>query len=38
MPSMDFTGRTLFMQCKVPPMDNGRVSKVVNFNVASCDL
>jgi hypothetical protein len=38
MPRMDFTGRTLFMQCKVPPPDGGRLSSITNINVVSCDL
>jgi hypothetical protein len=40
MPRMDFTGRTLFINCKIPPRNSpgGEISSVVNFIVPSCDL
>jgi hypothetical protein len=38
IPSMDFTKKTLFAQCVVPPPDAGQRSSVLNFIVTSCDL
>jgi hypothetical protein len=37
-PRMDFTGKTLFAVCVVPPHFNDKRSRVVSFAVSSCDL
>jgi hypothetical protein len=38
MPVMDFTKKTLFAVCVVPPPEAGFRSSVLNFIVGSCDL
>jgi hypothetical protein len=37
MPAMDFTKKTLFAQCVIPPPDAGLRSTLLTFGVYSCD-